>query len=85
MPQASCPIRLRTRVEGHVPSEHLPGAIQRRGCEGPVLRSKPVTNGPLAERIGEAVRLASQDARVLPIAEVRDLKDYDAAIIGSAV
>gem|GEM_PF-4559693 len=44
-----------------------------------------MTNGPLAERIGEAVRLASQDARVLPIAEVRDLKDYDAAIIGSAV
>src|ERR1700757_1911317 len=47
--------------------------------------SKHGATAGIAERMGEALRLADQDARVLPISEVRDLKDYHAAIIGSAV
>jgi menaquinone-dependent protoporphyrinogen oxidase len=47
--------------------------------------SKHGATAGIAERIGEALRLAGRDARVLPISEVRDLKDYHAAIVGSAV
>ena len=47
--------------------------------------SKHGATAGIAERIGEALRLAGQDARVLPIPEIRDLKDYHAAIVGSAV
>jgi menaquinone-dependent protoporphyrinogen oxidase len=47
--------------------------------------SKHGATAGIAERIGEALRLAGQDARVLPISEVRNLKDYHAAIVGSAM
>lgn len=47
--------------------------------------SKRGATAGIAERIGEVLRLAGQDGRVLPISEVRDLKDYHAAIVGSAV
>jgi menaquinone-dependent protoporphyrinogen oxidase len=47
--------------------------------------SKHGATAEIAERIGEALRLAGQDARVLRVSEVRDLKDYRAAIVGSAV
>lgn len=47
--------------------------------------SKHGATAGIAQRIGEALRLAGQDARVLAISEVRDLNDYHAAIVGSAV
>jgi menaquinone-dependent protoporphyrinogen oxidase len=47
--------------------------------------SKHGATAGIAERIGEALRLADQDAGVLPISEVRDLEDYHTAILGSAV
>jgi menaquinone-dependent protoporphyrinogen oxidase len=47
--------------------------------------SKHGATAGIAERIGGALRLAGQDARVLPISEVRDPMDCNAAIVGSAV
>jgi menaquinone-dependent protoporphyrinogen oxidase len=47
--------------------------------------SKHGATAGIAERIGGALRLAGQDARVLPISEVRDPLDCNAAIVGSAV
>ena len=39
MSQASYPIRLWTRAEGHVPSEHLAGAIARIRGAGPAVEA----------------------------------------------
>jgi menaquinone-dependent protoporphyrinogen oxidase len=62
-----------TREEHRAPSV-LVASASRHGA-----------TGEIAERIGEALARRGLDATVIPVEQVKDVRDYDAIVLGSAV
>lgn len=50
-----------------------------------VYATKYGATGEIAEKIGEVLRQAGQQAEVIPVERVKDLSPYSAVVLGSAV